>query len=71
MNAAVGWADIATKQDLISLRNDLDAKFDALRHDVDVRLERGFRQMLVTMASLVIGGFLVGTFALVAATLVR
>jgi hypothetical protein len=91
----VGWADVATKQDLLGLRGDIDRlrdefagldgkvtslradfddlrnEFKDLRHDVNVRLEQGFRQMLVTLSSLVIAGFLVGTFALVAATLVR
>jgi hypothetical protein len=104
-----GWADVATKQDLLVLRGDIDLlrddfgrlrdefaglrdefaglrgefaglrgefddlrnEFKDLRRDVNVRLEQGFRQMLVTLSSLVIAGFLVGTFALVAATLVR
>ncbi|HEY7104883.1 MAG TPA: hypothetical protein VH986_00625 [Acidimicrobiia bacterium] len=84
----VGWADVATKQDLAVLRGDIDRldndfqqlraefgelrnEFKDLRRDFDVRLDQGFRQMLVTLSSLVIAGFLVGTFALVAATLVR
>jgi hypothetical protein len=95
----VGWADVATKQDLLVLRGDLDlvrddlgrlrgevnelrdelrgefdtlrGEFKELRSDLDVRLERGFRQILVTVSSLVIAGFLVGTFAVVAAALIR
>ena len=67
----VGWADVATKQDLVLLRSDLDA-FEA-RFDVrlDARLERGFRQILVTVTSLLIGGFLATTAATVAAALIR
>jgi hypothetical protein len=67
----VGWADVATKQDLVFLRDELRNEFRDLRRDVDIRFEQGFRQMLLTLSSLVIAGFLVGTFALVAATLVR
>ena len=105
----VGWADVATKQDLLVLRGDLDlvrddlgrlrgefgelradvgelraefgelradfgklrGEFNELRSDLDVRLERGFRQILVTMSSLVIAGFLVAIFAVVAAALLR
>jgi hypothetical protein len=98
----VGWADVATKQDLLVLRGDLDlvrhdlrllrgefgelqadfgelradfgklrGEFKELRSDLDVRLERGFRQILVTMSSLVIAGFLVAIFAVVAAALIR
>jgi hypothetical protein len=102
----VGWADVATKQDLLVLRGDLDLvrgdldrlrgevdelrnelrgdfhelrnefdglrnEFKELRSDIDVRLERGFRQILVTVSSLVIAGFLVAIFGVVAAALVR
>jgi hypothetical protein len=98
----VGWADVATKQDLLVLRGDLDlvrddvgrlrgefgelraefgelradlsqlhGEFKELRSDLDTRLERGFRQILVTVSSLAIGGFLVAIFAVVAAALVR
>ena len=42
----VGWADVATKQDLELLELKLEAK-----------LERGFRQVLVTVASLMVTGF--------------
>jgi hypothetical protein len=97
----VGWADVATKHDLMVLRGDLDlvrddirglrgefeglrgefnglrGEFDGLRNefkdlrrDVDVRLERGFRQMLVTFTSLMVGGFLVAVLAIVGTALV-
>jgi hypothetical protein len=90
----VGWADVATKHDLMVLRGDLDVvrddlralgsevndlrgeindlrgEFKDLRWDLDVRLERGFRQMLVTFSSLIIGGFLVAVLAILAAALV-
>ncbi len=38
---------------------------------LDARFERGFRQMLVTVSSLLIGGFLASTAAVVAAALIR
>ena len=56
----VGWADVATKQDLLALESRLEARF-----------ERGFRQILVTVSSLVIGGFLATIAATVAAALIR
>ena len=119
----VGWADVATKHDLMVLRGDLDVvredlhllrgevndlrgevndlrgevndlrgevndlrgefgelrgdfddlrnEFKDLRRDVDVGLERGFRQMLVTFTSLMVGGFLVAIIAIVGTALVR
>jgi hypothetical protein len=63
----VGWADVATKQDLVLLRKDLDA----LELRLEARFERGFRQILVTMSSLVIGAFFVNTVATVTAILLR
>jgi hypothetical protein len=56
----VGWADVATKRDLEVLRHELELHFDA-------RFERGFRQIIVTMSSLMVAGF----FATVLATLLR
>jgi hypothetical protein len=102
----VGWADVATKQDLSVLRGDLDVvrddlgrlrgevnelrgdvnelrgevrvefgklrgEFRELKSDLDTRLERGFRQILVTVSSLVIGGFLVAIFGVIAAALIQ
>jgi hypothetical protein len=98
----VGWADVATKHDVLVLRGDLDVvredlhalrgefedvrgefralrgdfddlrnEFKDLRRDVDVRLERGFRQMLVTFTSLMVGGFLVAIIAIVGTAFVR
>jgi hypothetical protein len=56
----VGWADVATKRDLEVLEVRLEARF-----------ERGFRQILVTVSSILIGGFLATTLAIVAAALIR
>ena len=64
----VGWADVATKQDLELLESKLDAHFDAIetrfdqleeRLDLkfDARFERGFRQVLVTVSTLMVTGF--------------
>jgi len=63
----VGWADVATKQDLVLLRADLDA----LELRLEARLERGFRQILVTVSSLMAGGFLATIAVTVVAVLVR
>ncbi len=52
---SVGWADVATKQDLEILEHRLEAKF-----------ERGIRTVLVTMMTL----FTVGFLATIAATMV-
>jgi hypothetical protein len=60
----VGWADVATKHDLDVLEHRLEARLDA-------RFERGFRQILVTVSSILIGGFLATTLAIVAAALIR
>jgi hypothetical protein len=60
----VGWADVATKHDLDVLEQRLEARLEA-------RFERGFRQILVTVSSLLIGGFVVTTMAIVAAALIR
>jgi hypothetical protein len=43
----VGWADVATKQDLAQLKSDMTAAF-----------ERGHRQILVVVSSLLVAGFL-------------
>ena len=56
----VGWADVATKQDLVLLESRLEARF-----------ERGFRQIVVTMSSLLIAGFLATIAATVTAVLIR
>ena len=73
----VGWADVATKQYLLALRGDLQAEFKELRgefsmfkKDVELQIERKFREMLVTMMSLTIGGFLVAIVAIVASALI-
>jgi hypothetical protein len=67
----VGWADVATKQDLAHLQSHLELKMDALELRLEARFERGFRQILVTVSSLVIGAFLVNTVATVTAILLR
>jgi hypothetical protein len=46
----VGWADVATKQDLRQEISSLELRLEA-------KLERGFRQVLVTVASLMVTGF--------------
>ena len=129
----VGWADVATKQDLLVLRGDIDrlsddfgdlrtefrdlrgefndlrgefgtlrgefndlrgefgtlrgefndlrgefgtlhGEFGTLRgefKDLEVHLEQKFREMLVSMMQLVIGGFLVAIVAIVASAFIR
>ena len=43
----VGWADVATKQDLAQLKSDMTAAF-----------ARGHRQVLAVVSSLLVTGFL-------------
>jgi hypothetical protein len=71
MSTVASWADVATKQDLAHLQSDLELKMDALELRLEARFERGFRQILVTVSSLVIGVFLVNTVATVTAILLR
>lgn len=63
----VGWGDVATKQDLVLLRRDLEVLESRLESRLVARFEKGFRQIIVTMASLMVGGF----FATVLAALLR
>jgi len=59
----VGWADVATKQDIARVEEQiarLEARFDEFEERLelrfDARFERGFRQVLVTMTSLMVAG---------------
>jgi len=59
----VGWADVATKQDVARVEEQiarLEARFDEFEERLelrfDARFERGFRQVLVTMTSLMVAG---------------
>jgi len=60
----VGWADVATKQDLTllgmrfdQLEDRLDQLEERLELKFDARFERGFRQVLVTVSTLMVTGF--------------
>jgi hypothetical protein len=60
----VGWADVATKQDLAALREVMEARFEAmdhqfetLEHRLEARFERGLRTMLLAMLSLFVTGY--------------
>jgi hypothetical protein len=70
----VGWADVATKQDVALLQHDLLLVKQELLQEltlrdqrVDTRLERGFRQIMVTMTTLLVAAF----FATVLAAVLR
>jgi len=65
----VGWADVAARHDLDALRNEMVAGFSGVRAEMramearievklDARFERGFRQVIVTMSSFMVAGFL-------------
>ena len=56
----VGWADVATKQDLASMETRLELYIEA-------RFERGFRQIMVTVATVMVTGFAATVAATVAA----
>jgi hypothetical protein len=53
----VGWADVATRSDLLQLEARMDLRFENLEHRLQARFERGLRLLLVTMMSLYITGF--------------
>ena len=59
----VGWADVATKQDLLALEERLDLRFEALDHRFEALdhrfatkddLDARFRTMLVTLVGLLL-----------------
>jgi hypothetical protein len=73
----VGWADVATKHDLLVLEGRVDSRFDRLEVHMDARFqisesrmeakfERGFRQAIVTTASLMVSGFIATIVAVIA-----
>lgn len=51
-----GWADVATKRDLDGLRLEFRADIESLRAE----MERGFRRVVMWMASFVVGGLVAG-----------
>ena len=60
----VGWADVATKHDLLQLEQRMelrfestDHRFESFEHRMIAQLERGLRTTIVTMMSLYITGF--------------
>ena len=61
MLPTVGWADVAEKQDLVEFGTRLEAGW----------IDRGFRQILVTVSSLLIAYFLATIAAIVAAAIIR
>ena len=78
----VGWADVATKHDLLMLEGRVDSRFDRLEAHMDARFEisesrmeakfeKGFRQIVVTMMSLFITGFIATILAGAVAVAVR
>jgi hypothetical protein len=67
----VGWADVATKHDLLMLEGRMDSRFESLEARMDARFERGFRQILVTITSLTVSGFIAVIAAVTAALIAR
>ncbi len=80
----VGWADVATKHDLLlldarfeslesrmnagfeSLEGRIDARFEISESRMEAKFERGFRQVIVTTASLMVSGFIAMIVAVIA-----
>jgi hypothetical protein len=65
----VGWADVATKQDLVLVQQDIvlvRKDLELLESRLEARIERGTRQTIVTMASLMITGFVATVVAVIA-----
>jgi hypothetical protein len=62
----VGWADVATKQDLEMLRNTNRVEHEALRHELLAAIERAQRRVIMWTTSMVLttGGlaFVAGRF---------
>ena len=67
----VGWADVATKQDLAMLGESLEKLEGHLDKHFDARFESGFRKVIVTMTTLLIGGFLATMLSVVLAVALR
>ncbi len=67
----VGWADVATKHDLALLTARIDQLEGHLDDHFDARFERGFRKVIVTMSSIMIGGFLATVLAVVLTVAIR
>jgi hypothetical protein len=65
LSPPIGWADVATKHDLLHLEARMDLRLELSEQRVTARLERSIRMALVTMLSLYITGF-VATIATVA-----
>ena len=61
----VGWADVATKHDLLQLESRMDLRFESMEHRFEAKLEHGLRTQLVTMMSLYITGFVATILAVV------
>jgi hypothetical protein len=74
----VGWADVATKQDLAFLGTKIDHledRMDQLEERLelkfDAKFERGFRQVLVTVSSITVASFAATIATIVAVALAR
>ena len=74
----VGWADVATKQDLAFLGTKIDHledRMDQLEERLelkfDAKFERGFRQVLVTVSSITVASFAATIATIVAVGLAR
>jgi hypothetical protein len=67
----VGWADVATRHDVALLGARLDELEAHLDDHFDARFERGFRTVIVTMSSIMIGGFLATVLAVGLAVAIR
>jgi hypothetical protein len=54
----VGWADVATKHDVLQFEARLDLRFESLEHRLEARIEHGVRTTLLAMMSLVVTAFI-------------
>jgi hypothetical protein len=62
----VGWADVATRHDLAALEAHINARFEISESRMEAKFERGFRQTIVTTASLMVSGFIATIIAVIA-----
>ena len=52
----VGWADVATKQDLAHVVQTLTLEMQSLRHELRGDMERMFRRVIMWTSSMVVAG---------------
>ena len=50
----VGWADVATKHDVLAVEQRMDLRFDSLEHRLEAQFERALRQVVLALVAAMI-----------------